>query len=109
MPKFIKDDGKFFWVIYHFFADADRRTWAAIGFGLFVAFLYFRIFFRDVSGFEEDVDKSGKIPIVDKDYDYVESKWSGNKIWIWILLSVGSGIAAYYQLPELFPRLLKTP
>jgi len=81
MPKFIKDDVEFLWGIYHFFAGADRRTWAAIGCGLLVAFLYFRIFFRDISGFEEDVDKSGKIPIVDQDYDYVDSKWSGNKIW----------------------------
>jgi len=107
MPKFIKDDAEFLRVIYHFFADADRRTWAAIGCGLFVAFLYFRIFFRDVSGFEEDVDKSGKIPIVDEDYDYVDSKWSGIKIWIWFLISVIGGMAAYYQLPGWFPGLLK--
>jgi hypothetical protein len=105
----LKNDIEFFRIIYHFFADGTKLTYAAIGFGLFVAFLYFRIFFRDISGFEEDADKAGKIPIVDKDYDYVDSKWSGEKIWVWILLSVGSGILAYYQLPSIFPRLFKAP
>jgi hypothetical protein len=103
----LKDDQEFFWILYRFFADGTKLTYAAMGVGLLVAFLYFRIFFRDVSGFEEDIDKSEKIPIVDK--DYVESKWSGNKIMIWIFLSVGCGIAAYYQLPAWFPHLFKTP
>ena len=59
--------------------------------------MYFSVFFRGASGFREDVDKAGKIPVVDRDYDYVESKYSYTKIMIWILLSVGSGVLAYYQ------------
>jgi hypothetical protein len=75
--------------------------------GLLVAILYFGLFFRGASGFKDDVNKAGKIPIVHRDYDYVESKWSNNKLWIWICLSAGSGVLAYYQLPDWFPRLFK--
>ena len=100
----LKDDLEFFRIIYHFFADGTKLMYAAIGVGLLVAFLYFRTFFRDASGFEDDVEKSNKIPILDADYDYVDSKWSSEKIWVWALLSVGSGMAAYYQLPQWFPH-----
>lgn len=103
----LKDDLEFFRIIYHFFADGTKLTYAAIGVSAFVAFLYFKLFFRDISEFKDDADKAGKIPIVDRDYDYVESKWSNGKITIWILLSVSSGIIAYYQLPDWFPHLFK--
>jgi len=103
----LKNDAEFFRIIYHFFADGTKLTYAAIGVAVFVAFLYFGLFFRGVSGFEDDADKAGKIPIIDRDYDYVESKWSSEKIMIWILLSVGSGILAYYQLPDIFPHIFK--
>jgi hypothetical protein len=94
-------------IIYHFFADGTKLTYAAIGVGLLVAFFYFRIFFRDVSGFEEDSKNDANIPILDKDYDYVNSQWSHNKITAWILLSIGSGVLAYYQLPQLFPSFFR--
>ena len=91
----------------HFFADSTRLTWAAIGIALLVAFLYFGLFFRGVSGFAEDVKTAGKEPLADSGYDYVDSKWSYQKILIWILLSVGSGVLAYHQLPDWFPRVFK--
>jgi hypothetical protein len=47
--------------------------------------------------------------IFDKDHNYVDSGWSDLKISVWILLSLGCGIAAYYQLPNLFPSVFKTP
>ena len=100
----LHDLKEFYLILVHFFQRAGKQHYAAIGVGLLVAFLYFRIFFRDTSGFGEDVETAGKIPLVDRDYDYVESKWSYNKIIIWILLSVGSGVLAYYQLPDWFPR-----
>jgi len=101
----IKHDMEFFRIIYHFFADATLLTYAAMTVGVLVAILYFSLFFRDVSGFEDDVEKSNQIPIVDRAYDYVDSKWSSQKITIWIFLSVGSGILAYYQLPHWLPHL----
>ena len=100
-----KADAEFFRIIYNFFAHGTKLTYAAMGVGLIIAILYFRIFFRNPSGFEDDLDKAGKIPIVNKDYDYVEKKWSTDKIWLWLFISVGCGILAYYQLPEWLPHL----
>jgi hypothetical protein len=101
----LKNDAEFFRMIYHFFVDGTKLTYAAMGVAVVVAILYFGLFFRGFSGFKDDAEKAGKIPILDSDYDYVESKWSKEKIMIWILLSVGSGILAYYQLPEWFPHI----
>jgi hypothetical protein len=95
--------------IYRLLANGDKLTYAALGVGLLVAILYFRIFFRNPSGFKEDVIQSEKIPLLDRDYDPVESNWSGNKITIWVLISVGCSIAAYYQLPDWFPHVFKAP
>jgi hypothetical protein len=48
-----------------------------------------------------------KSPLVHRDYDYVDSNWSKVKMVIWLGLSVAGGWAAYYKLPDLFPRLLQ--
>ncbi|MFZ1073476.1 MAG: hypothetical protein WAO21_08580 [Verrucomicrobiia bacterium] len=94
-------------MIFHFFANGTKLTYAAIGVGLLIAVLYFKLFFKDLSGFEDDAENASNIPMVDPDYDYVDSRWSNGKITIWILLSVGSGIIAYYQLPDWFPHLFQ--
>lgn len=104
-----KDYLQLFQSIYRFFADGDRLTYAALGVALLTAFFYFRIFFRNASGFQDDIEKSDKIPLVDRDYDYVESKWSEHKIMIWIMISIGCGVGAYYQLPVWFPHMFKAP
>lgn len=96
---------EFFRTIYDFFAHGTKLTYASMGVGLLVAILYLRIFFRNPSGFADDWNKEGKIPLVDKDYDYVEQQWSKNKILLWFIISIGSGFLAYYQLPEWFPHL----
>ena len=80
---------------------------AAFGIGLLVAILYFRLFFGSFWGFRRDIDNDSKIPLLDKDYDYVESRRSHNKILIWLLLSVGSGVLAYHELPNWFPNLFR--
>ena len=82
-------------------------TCAAVGVGLLVAVLYFRIFFGGFRGFGKDVDNSASDPLLDVDYDYVESQWSTNKIVIWLLLSFGCGVLAYHQLPGWFPNLFR--
>jgi hypothetical protein len=91
--------------IYDFLAHGTRLSYAAMGIGLITAILYFRIFFRNPSGFEDDLSNATKSPIRDKDYDYVDNQWSKDKILLWIIISVGCGILAYYQIPEWFPRL----
>ncbi len=93
--------------LVHIAAGCSRLTCAAIGVGLVVAFLYFKLFFGDWGGFKLDIENEAKIPLVDKDYDFVESRWSYYKILLWLLISVGSGLLAYYQLPGWFPRLFR--
>src|SRR6266550_1642475 len=82
-------------------------TCAAVGVGLLVAVLYFKLFFGNFRGFGKDVGNSGSDPLLDDDYDYVESQWSSNKILIWLLLSFGCGWLAYHQLPGWFPDLFR--
>jgi len=103
------DYTEFFRIVYRFFADGTRLTYASIGVGLLVAFLLFKILFRDVSGYVDDNDTAFKVPIVNADYDYVDSRWSRGKIWVWLFVSIGMGIAAYYQLPDWFPHAFKAP
>jgi hypothetical protein len=91
----------------HALAGASKLTYAAIGIGLLVALLYFKLIFGDRGGFKQDVENDAKIPLLDKDYDFVDSRWSHNKILIWILLSAGSGVLAYHQLPGWFPNLFR--
>ncbi len=95
--------------IYHVLAHGTKLTYAAIGVGLLVAFFYFKIFFRDISGFQDDAEESGKEPLIDPDYDHINSQWSGMKITIWLMLSFGAGMLAYHQLPQWFPHLFRTP
>jgi uncharacterized membrane protein len=102
---FLNDDKEFVRITYDFFVNADKRTYAAIGIALFVAFLYFGAFFRNASGFKDDVDKATDVPVLDKDYDPVESQWSDNKISIWLLISVVTGVLSYYKLPDWFPTI----
>jgi hypothetical protein len=101
------DDYKeFFRTIYGFFAHGTRLTYASIGVGLLIAFLYFGIFFGGVSGFWEDFKNAEiRIPFLSKNYDYVNTQWSKDKIMLWVIISVGSGALAYYQLPLWFPHL----
>ena len=91
--------------------SAPKLTYAAVGVAVFVALLYFKLFFGDRDGFRQDVRNSAKSPILDPilggDYDSVDSHWSNLKISIWILLSVGSGALAHHQLPGWFPNLFQ--
>jgi len=93
--------------ICHFFASGTRLTYAAIGVGVLVAFLYFGAFFRNIHGFVDDLDEAGKSSEFNFPSDKVNRGWSDGKITIWILLSVGSGFLAYCQLPQIFPHFFK--
>lgn len=89
--------------IYDLFAHGTRLTYAAMGVGVLVAFLYFGAFFSGLSGFKDDAANAGKDPLFNKDYDYVGSAWSKDKIFLWIILSVGSAFLAYNRLPVWLP------
>lgn len=95
MPK---DKFEFFRIIYRFFADADRLTWISTGVAVVTGFLYFRFFFPKRDGFNQVPDDYTAGP------DYQWLKW---KVIMFILISAGAGVLAYYQLPEWFPRAFK--
>ena len=68
-------------------------TYASIGIGLLMAVLYFGIIFRDIDGFKENLAEDGVA-------------WQANpRLLFWIMISVGCGILAFYQLPEWFPHV----
>ena len=91
--------------MYNLLKHGDKLTYVSIGVGLLMAFLYFGIFFGGISGFWEDFKNDNiRFPFLSKNYDYVNVQWSKDKIMLWIIISVGSGFLAYYQLPVWFPR-----
>jgi hypothetical protein len=91
----------------HSVTGVSPLTCAAVGVGLVVAVVCFEMIFGGIGGFRQDIDNDAKIPLLDKDYDYVESRRSHNKISIWLLLSIGCGLLAYHQLPRWFPDLFR--
>ena len=88
-----KDDIEFFRMVYDIFAHGSRLMYAALAIGLLVAVSYFWIFFKNIEGFMESL--SGDV------WHYPRGS---PLLWLWIMISVGSGILAYYQLPEWFPH-----
>ena len=99
--------------ILHALTGASRLTYASVGVGLLIALLYFKLFFRDSAGFTEDTENAAKAFWLRRwvfwypNSQYVDYKWSEMKVLIWIGLSVGSGILAYYQLPGWFPQVFQ--
>jgi hypothetical protein len=97
--------------LLHVVSSASRLTYASVGVGLAVAFLYFRLFFKDLSGFAEDSKNVtrlwplGGLLLLFRPDAYDECQWSRLKLLIWLGLSVGCGVLAYYQLPVWFPRI----
>lgn len=89
----LKSDVEFFRIVYHFFIDGTRLTYATIGATLFVAVVLFKPFFGDLSEF------------LTPESDYTEYNWKREKTMVWLMLSVGSGIVVYNRLPATFPHL----
>jgi hypothetical protein len=83
---------EFFRMIYDFFVHGTKLTYAAMGVGLVMAVLYFRIFFKNIDGFMESLSGDWRYPR------------GSPLLWLWIMVSAGSGVLAYYQLPEWFPH-----
>jgi hypothetical protein len=88
----------FFGLFIVFFADADRLTWVSIGVTVIVGFFYFRLFFPRRDGFNDIPDDYAKGP----DYE-----WLKLKVTMFILISAGTCVLAYYQLPDWFPHAFK--
>jgi len=98
--------------LWHVLATTPRLGCASIGVGLLIAVIYFKLFFRDVEGFGEDVDRSPSgtwydlfLPVF---YRSPDMQWSDMKFIIWVAMSVGGGVLAYHQLPGWFPSWFPT-
>lgn len=102
---------KLVYVVTH----ASKLTYASWGVGLVVAILYFKLIFLSGCRFAEDVRNIGRGYWL-KYFclwpfrwllHYEEIQWSKIKVFVWIALSVGSGVLAYHQLPQWFPNVFK--
>jgi hypothetical protein len=71
----------------------SRLTCASVGVGLLVAAIYYRFFFGHWGGFN------------DLSYYKEGYRWQFFKIRIWLAISAGSGVLAYFNLPGWFPSL----
>lgn len=68
--------------------------------GLAVSILYFRIFFKNWDDFQDAWADFGR--------GLLTRQLSG-RVSFWIIISIGSGMLAYYQLPKWFPHLFGLP
>jgi len=92
------------------FTNASPRAWAAAGVGVLIAVLFFKIIIGDFDDFIECVRywfQRGLISDIISAVrgDQTEREWGSLKFFIWIALSVGCGILAYYQLPGWLPGI----
>jgi hypothetical protein len=84
----------------------SRQVWAAIGVGVFIAALFFKLIFGDFQGFVECIRYWFQPDFVSfVRGEWMEDKWGSLKLFVWIALSVGCGILAYYQLPGWLPGI----
>jgi hypothetical protein len=82
----------------------SRQVWAAIGVGVFIAALFFKLIFGDFQGFVEGVRYWLQTILYSAVRgEWTEKEWGALKLFVWIALSVGCGLLAYYQIPHWLP------
>jgi len=89
-------------------ASGSKLMYAAIGAGLLVFVILFRLFFKDIPGFihcigfsissQQNSAAAGQLGA---------SRWSRIKILLGMLLPAGTGYAAYILLPRFFPSVFQ--
>src|SRR4051812_344942 len=79
---------------------------AAAVLGLCVGLCFFKPFFGDWSGFWECVKfwfTPDVVSMVRGQWE--DDRWSTLKLFVWLGLTVGAAISAFYQLPSWLPNL----
>jgi hypothetical protein len=89
-------------------ASGTKLTYAAIGAGLLVFVILFRLFFKDIPGFvhcigfsmssQQNSAAAGQLGA---------SRWSRIKILLGTLAPAATGYAAYILLPKFFPTVFQ--
>jgi hypothetical protein len=87
-------------------AHPQVQIYAAAAVGLIIAVLLWKPFFRDGSGFWECVKYSLKPDWISWwQGEGMEDWWCSLKLGVWLFLSLGCGILALIQLPQMLPSL----
>jgi len=99
--------------LFQVVTSASKLTYASVGIGLFIAVLYFKLFFQDSDGFAEDAENTAEMLSTprwmfwSRRSSYIDCQWSEIKIITWLGISVGCGVLAYYQLPAWLPQVFR--
>jgi hypothetical protein len=99
--------------LFQIATSASKLTYASIGVGLFVAVLYFKLFFQDSAGFAEDAENTAEMLSTprwmfwSRRSNDIDCQWSELKIIAWLGISAGCGFLAYYQLPGWLPQVFR--
>jgi hypothetical protein len=87
-------------------SSGTKLTYVAIGVGVVLALVLFRVFFRNLPGFVHCIGFSmSSQPNPNVPAQPGQSRWSRLKLLLWAIVPSGSGYAAYWQLPKLFPTV----
>lgn len=71
---------------------------------LLIGYLYFKVIFKNVEGFETDAENVGRVPLYNKDYYFADALMSLGKIYLWVIISVVCACRAYPQAAVWFPH-----
>jgi hypothetical protein len=86
--------------------SGTKLTYAAIGVGVVLALVLFRLFFKNLPGLMHCIGFSmSSQPNAVVGGQMGQSRGSRVKLILWALVPTGSGYAAYLQLPKLFPSV----
>jgi hypothetical protein len=91
-------------------ASGTKLTYAAIGAGLVIFLILFKVFFKDVAGFIHCIGfsvGSSKGGPSGGPGQPAASRWSRIKLLLGALVPAGSGYAAYVFLPRFFPTVFQ--
>jgi hypothetical protein len=88
-------------------ASGTKLTYAAIGAGLLVFVILFKIFFKDIAGFIHCIGFSVGSQQNAAAGQLGASRWSRVKLLAGTLVPAGTGYAAYVFLPRFFPTVFQ--
>ena len=89
----------------HWAASGTKLTYAAIGVGLVVALILFKIFFKDFPGLFHSIGYSISSQPNGAAAGATPTKGSRIKLLLGLALPIGAAYASYVYLPRFFPTV----